>query len=48
MPRTMRMLSWNTLVKAHWSQLTSHDGVDVALLPKAVPPPTDVVVETVR
>ncbi len=44
----MRLLSWNMAhIEAHWREITSNDGLDVALLQEAVPPPMGVVLETI-
>lgn len=44
----MRLLSWNMAhVQAHWGEVVKDDGLDVALLQEAVPPPTGLVRETV-
>lgn len=44
----MRLLSWNMAhVAAHWADIANHEGLDIALLQEAVPPPSGVVIETV-
>jgi hypothetical protein len=44
----MRLLSWNMAhVAAHWADITNDEGLDIALLQEAVPPPSGVVLQTV-
>lgn len=44
----MRLLSWNMAhVEAHWDEVVKDDGLDLALLQEAVPPPSGLVRETV-
>ena len=44
----MRLLSWNMAhVEARWTDVANDDGLDVALLQEAVPPPSGLVRETV-
>ncbi len=45
---SMRIISWNTRrPEPCWRALAAEDAVDIALLQEAIPPPADVIFDTI-